>query len=139
MALDELITALEDDSAATTTSSVRQTTGLRRAVAEAVKMGLAGSANDLTNDALRAVLDAFAQRQALEQTYAERPELRPSLAEVAAALAVLDRSPVADRPDLLARAEQELQAWRPRVSAEDVLVWATSLLAHEPATAAARV
>ncbi len=136
MSLDDLIKALDDDSAGTTTSSVRQTIGLRRAVAEAVGMGLAESANDLTNEALRGVLDAFAQRQALEQTYAERPELRPTLAEVAAALAVMDRSPLVDRPDLLARAEQELAAWRPGAGAEDVLVWATSLLAHEAASAA---
>ncbi len=136
VSLDDLIKALDDDSAGTTTSSVRQTIGLRRAVAEAVSMGLAESANDLTNEALRGVLDAFAQRQALEQIYAERPELRPTLAEVAAALAVIDRSPLVDRPDLLARAEQELAAWRPGAGAEDVLVWATSLLAHEAASAA---
>jgi hypothetical protein len=136
VALDDLIAALEDDSVATTTSSVRQTAGLRRAVAEAVSLGLADSANELTNDALRGVLDAFAQRQALEEAYAARPDLRPTLAEVAAALAVMDRSPLAERPDLLTLAEQELATWRPGAGAEDVLVWATSLLAREESATA---
>ena len=138
MALDELIAALEDDLGVTTSRTVRLTTGLRRAVAEAVSMGLARSADDLMNEALRGVLDAFAQRQALELSYAKRPETLPTLADVAAALAVMDRSPLADRPDLLTRAETELQDWRPGAGAEEVLVWATSLLARESASPTAR-
>lgn len=129
--LDELIAALDDVDSPSTTTSVRQPAALRRALRIAVELGLAPNANDATNQALRATVDAFAQRLALEQHYAEHPGCRPPLREVAQTMAALDRSPVANRLDLLERAEREVVVHRPHADAEDVLLWATSLLAHE--------
>lgn len=128
--LDDLIGALEDQGAGSTSTSVRQPVALRRALQVAVELGLAPNANDATNQALRTTLNAFAQRLALDAHYAAHPDARPALHEVAQALAVLDRSPLAERADLLQQAEAEVQQHKPDADADDVLLWATSLLRH---------
>ena len=61
---------------------------------------------------------------ALEQHFAAHPHARPSLAEVALALAAQDGSPLADRPELLERAATQLLARHPDADADDVLLWA---------------
>jgi len=129
--LDDLIHALDDSASASTTTSVRQPVALRRALHLAVEMGMAPSANDATNQSLRAALDVFALTRSLEEHYAAHPAARPALHEVAHALAVMDRSPLAERPDLLERAEREVLAHRPDADADDVLLWALSLLQHQ--------
>ncbi len=129
--LDDLIVALDDVDAPTTTTSVRQPTSLRTALQIGIELGLAPNANDATNQALRALLDAFAQRLALDEHYAQHPGSRPTLAEVARALAVLDRSPLVDRVDLLEQAEREVRAYKAVPDGEEVLLWATSLLVGE--------
>lgn len=129
--LDDLIHALDDSASASTTTSVRQPVALRRALQVAVELGMAPSANDATNQSLRAALEVFALTSSLEEHYAAHPAVRPALHEVAQALAVMDRSPLAERPDLLKRAEREVLVHRPDADADDVLLWALSLLQHQ--------
>jgi hypothetical protein len=128
--LDEFVAAPDDAESPSTNTSVRQPAALRGALHMAVELGLAPHANDATNQALRATLDAFAQRLALEEHLAAYPEVRPALHEVAHALAVMDRSPLVDRMDLLERAEREVLEHKPDADGDDVLLWATSLLVH---------
>lgn len=137
--LDELVAALDDAESPSTTTSVRQPAALRSALQIAVRLGLAPNANDATNEALRATLDAFAQRLALDEHYAAHPEARPALHEVAHALAVMDRSPLVDRRDLLKQAETEVLQHKADADADDVLLWATSLLVHGSRRARQRV
>ncbi len=88
------------------------------------------STADAINQDLRATLDAFAQRLALDEHFAAYPEARPALHEVAHALAVMDRSPLVERMDLLEQAEREVLEHKPDADGDDVLLWATSLLVH---------
>ena len=136
-ALDDLVATLDDANTASTTTSVRQPTSLRRALHIAVELGMAPTANDATNQALRASLDVFALNLALEEHFAAHPQARPSLHEIAQALAVVDRSPLAERPDLLRRAEKDVLKHRPDADAEDVLLWALSLLDREQSSVSA--
>jgi hypothetical protein len=104
----------------------------------AVALGLAPNANDAANSAVRARVDAFAQRLALDEHYKAHPDARPALHEVAHALAVLDRHPLAERMDLLRQAAHEALLHKEDADADDVLLWAMSLLAHEPRKARRR-
>lgn len=128
--LSDLVAALDDQGVETTSTSVRQPVALRHALQVAVELGLAPNANDATNQVLRASLNAFAQRLALDEHYAGHPAAQPALHEVAHALAVMDRSPLAEREDLLRQAESEVRAHKPEADADDVLLWAASLLEH---------
>jgi len=129
-ALDDLVAALEEPHSNSTSTSVRQPAALRQALQIAVELGLEPNANDATNQALRGVLDAFAQRLALDEHYAAHPGTRLALHEVAQALAVLDRSPLADLSDVLRQAESEVLQHKSDADADDVLLWAKSLLVH---------
>ena len=128
--LDELIAALDHSSGPTTTTSVRQPASLRTALQIAVGLGLAENANDATNEALRAQLNAFAQGLALDEHFATYPWARPTLNETAQALAILDHSPLVEHPELIEQAASEITEHRPEADAEDVLLWAESLLRH---------
>lgn len=130
-ALEDLLAALDEAPGETESTSVRQPVGLRRALRAAVDLGFAGNANEAVNSATRAALEAFAQRIALDAHYAQHPGSRPSLADVAHGLAVLEHSPLADRRDLIDQAAAEVVAARPGADSDDVLLWATSLLVHE--------
>lgn len=110
---------------------MRQPVALRRALKTALGMGFATNANEAVNSATRAALEAFAQRVALDEHYAKHPQSRPSLADVAHALAVLEHSPLVDRRDLIDRAAVEVLSAKPTADGDDVLLWAASLLVHE--------
>jgi hypothetical protein len=114
----------DDESVVT---SVRQPAALREALRVAVELGMDTSVNDATVRAVRDRLERFAQRMALESHYAEHPEARPSLADVALAAAELDGDPLAEDPALLRRAADEVVAVKPDASPDDVLVWAAAL------------
>jgi hypothetical protein len=111
----------------TVVTSVRQPARLREALKVAVDLGLDETANDAAVAALRDRLDTFAQRLALDAHYEAHPKVRPSLADQALAAARLDGDPLAERPELLARAAREVAALRPDASADDVLLYATAL------------
>lgn len=72
--------------------------------------------------------EARAARAGLEEHYEANPGTRPSLHAVAHVLAVMDRSPLALRRDLLERASAEVRAVRHDADADDVLLWAEGLL-----------
>jgi hypothetical protein len=111
----------------TVVTSVRQPASLREALKVAVELGLDDTANDAAVAALRDRLDAFAQRLALDAHYQAHPEVRPSLADQALAAARLDGDPLAEQPELLARAASDVAALRPNPSADDVLLYAAAL------------
>lgn len=123
--LFELLETAEVDE--TVVTSVRQPVQLREALKVAVELGLDETANDAAVAALRDRLDTFAQRLALDDHYEAHPGVRPSLADQALAAARLDGDPLAERPDLLARAAREVAALRHDAAADDVLLYATAL------------
>ena len=90
-------------------------------------MGYAESASELTVGGLRRSLEAVAQRAILDAHYEQYPRARPSLAELALAAAQLDGNPLAERPELIRRAADEIAVWRPDADADDVLMFAAGL------------
>ena len=123
--LDQIIDLLDDDDAPTVNTSMRLPSALRDAASLAVEhLGVARSTTTLTAAALRAALETAVMEAALESHYGEHPAARPSLAEVALALAAQDGSPLADRPQRIRRAAAEVTARHPDADADAVLLWA---------------
>jgi len=123
--LDRLNALLDADENATSNTSMRLPTALRDAAALAVReLGLAASTTALTAAALRACLETAVMRAALDEHYVQHPEARPSLAEVALAMAEQLGSPLAQHPAALACATEQLLARHPDADAHDVLLWA---------------
>jgi hypothetical protein len=114
-------------------TSVRVPASLREAARALQDAGLITSWNDLVVAGATDRIEAIAHRAGLDAHYAEHPELRPRVAEVAIALARMDASPLADRADLIEQAAAELGSQRPDPAADDVLTYAAALLAHQPA------
>jgi hypothetical protein len=116
---------LDSPATGTTNTSMRMPTTLRDAAALAVKeLGVAPSATALTAGALRAALEAMVMQAALDDHYALHPETRPTLGDLAIAAAELDGNPLADEPDLLQSAAEQVAARRPNAGPDDVLLWA---------------
>lgn len=129
--LEELVRLLDDvGTSDTVVTSIRQPVQLRAALRLAVEMGMDTNSNEAANRALLARLEAFAQSRALEEHFRQHPAARPSLAEVALRLAELEGSPLADQPRVIAQAAAEVSTRRPLADADDVLIWAESMLAH---------
>jgi hypothetical protein len=74
--------------------------------------------------AVRAALEVVVMRAALEDHYAQHPEARPDLADVAIAAAEIDGNPLAADPERIRRAAVEIAAAQPNPDPEDVLLWA---------------
>lgn len=131
--MDERLVRLLDLLDATGTqsvgTSVRVPVGLRDAAALAADMGLVGSTTELTVRGMRHALEAFAQRAVLDAHYRANPDVRPDLAEIALAAAALDGSPLADRPDLVRRAADEVSGVKDAPTPDDVLMYAAGLAA----------
>lgn len=128
--LDDLAAALDETGGPSLVTSVRRPEALHRALLIAVELGLVGTATEAQGQALRELLEAVTQRAALEQHYAAHPESRPTLAEVALALAEAEHSPLAQQPELLEQAAREVLEVRPDADPDDVLVWAACLSRH---------
>lgn len=127
-ALTRLFTLLQEaDSDETVVTSVRQPAALREALKVAIELGLDATANDAAVAALRDRLDTFAHRLALDAHYQRHPEVRPTLDDQALAAARLDGDPLADQPELLARAAREVAGLRAGATADDVLLYAAAL------------
>ncbi len=133
--LEALLAALDSTDGTTRVTSVRQPAALKEALRLAVELGWASTSNDGLNQALREQLEVFARRRALDEHYAAHPTSRPSLEEVAIALAQLEHSPLAEQPSLIRRAAREVSTVRPDADADDVLLWAASLAHHTSASA----
>jgi hypothetical protein len=130
--LDEINRLLDADTDATVNTSMRLPSTLRDAASLAVRhLGVADSTTSLTAAALRRVLEAAVTEAALEEHFAQHPHARPSLAEVALALAAQDGSPLAERPELLEHAATQVLARHPDAEADDVLLWAEAQLAAQ--------
>lgn len=127
--LTRLLDLLDGPAGESVGTSVRLPTQLRSAAALATELGLARSTTDLTIRGLRDALEAFAQRAVLDAHYLIHPRARPGLAEIAVATAALDGSPLAQRPDLVARAAADIVALRPDPTPDDVLLFAAGLAA----------
>ncbi len=123
--LDEINRLLDADGDTTVNTSMRLPATLRDAAALAVQhLGVAGSTTSLTAAALRRALETAVTEAALEAHFEQHPHARPSLAEVALALAAQDGSTLAERPELLERAAAQVLARHPDADADDVLLWA---------------
>lgn len=128
--LDEINRLLDTDGGTTVNTSMRLPEELRDAAALAVAhLGAASSTTSLTATALRRFLETVVMEAALEAHFEHHPDARPSLAEVALALAEQDGSPLADRPELLERAATAVVERHPDADADDVLLWAEAQLA----------
>lgn len=126
-ALDRIIELLDAPEGPTTNTSMRLPDTLREAAALAVgALDIAPSATSLTSDALRRALETAVIGAGLDAYFAQYPDSRPTLAQVALALAQQDGSPLADEPEALERAAAEVQKIRPEADADDVLLWATA-------------
>ncbi|MGH9277125.1 MAG: hypothetical protein ACRD12_03310 [Acidimicrobiales bacterium] len=123
--LDQINELLDADDDSTVNTSMRLPAALRDAATLAVEhLGVAPSTTALTAAALRSALETAVMAAALEAHYRRHPKARPSLAEVALALAAQDGSSLARRPDVIERAAADVVARRPDADADDVLLWA---------------
>ena len=124
-AIDRVNELLNAASTETANTSMRIPVPLRDAAAVAVReLGLAPSTTALTTAALRTMLEAAVMQAALQEHYRRYPDARPTLGDVAVAAASLDRHPLAQEPELLHQAADEISRCHPGASAEDVLLWA---------------
>ncbi len=124
-AIERISQLLDSDMTKTSNTSMRIPTALREAAALAAKeLKAASSATALTTMALRSALEAAVMRAALDEHYAQYPEARPGLADIAIATAELDGNPLAADPDRIRRAAAEIAAAHPHPEPEDVLLWA---------------
>jgi len=124
-AIERISQLLDGDMTETSNTSMRIPTALREAAALAAKeLKAAPSATALTTMALRSALEAAVMRAALDEHYAQYPEARPDLADIAIATAELDGNPLAADPDRIRRAAAEITAAHPHPEPEDVLLWA---------------
>lgn len=67
-------------------------------------------------------------RAALDEHYQQHPDARPSLTEVALAMAEQTGSPLAQHPAALTSATEQILARHPDADAHDVLLWAEAQL-----------
>jgi hypothetical protein len=124
-AIERISQLLDSDMTKTSNTSMRIPTALREAAALAAKeLNAAPSATALTTMALRSALEAAVMRATLDEHYAQYPEARPDLADIAIATAELDGNPLAEDPDRIRRAAAEIAAAHPDPEPEDVLLWA---------------
>lgn len=123
--LDRIAQLLNSDMSETSNTSMRIPTPLREAAAlAAAELKLAPSATALTTMALQATLETALRQAALDEHYAQYPETRPTLENLAIAAANLDGNPLAEDPDRIRRAAAELASVRPDPDPDDVLIWA---------------
>jgi len=124
-ALETINRLLDHRGPETSNTSMRIPTALRDAAALAVQeLGAAPSATALTAAALRATLDALVMQAALDNHYERHPDARPSLGDLAVAAAELDGHPLAEEPERIRRAAEEIVERHPDASPDDVVLWA---------------
>jgi len=123
--LDQISELLDADDDSTVNTSMRLPAALRDAAALAVEhLGVAPSTTTFTAAALRVALETAVMTAALEAHYVAHPGARPSLADVALALAAQDGSALAEQPEVVERAAAEVEARHADADADDVLLWA---------------
>lgn len=125
--LDVLSRLLQEKSTESINTSVRVPAPLHEAARIATGLGMSASTSSLTVEALRSALGAFVQRAALDQHYREFPAARPSVTEVALALAEMTGDPLAEQPELITQAAQVAAHRSEDPAARDVLLIATGI------------
>ena len=131
-AIDRIRELLDSADPETANTSMRIPKALRDAAALAVsELDVAPSTTILTANALRMMLEGAVVLATLERHFEEYPEARPSLAELALAVAEIDGHPLAQDPGLLERSAAEVQRRHPEASPEDVLLWAEAVQSYE--------
>jgi hypothetical protein len=83
----------------------------------------------MTVAALRQSIETAVMEAALRLHYEQHPDAKPTLVEVALALAEQDGSPLAGRPDLVKAAAEAVVLRHPDADGDDVLLWAEAQLA----------
>lgn len=136
--LDGLLKALRADEDGSKVTSVRRPRCLDAALQAAVAMGWAANANEGLNRALRDELEAFALGAALDAHLSEHAGLTPDLAGVSVAVAELRHDALADSPELIRVAAEDIVKVKSDATPDDVLVWALSMRTHGVDTGAAR-
>jgi len=128
-AIDEINRLLDAEDDVTVNTSMRLPVNLRDAAALAAdRLGAASSTTTMTASALRQMLETTVMDAALRVHYDKHPETRPTLAEVAQALARQNGSPLAARPEVIEAAARAVTARHPNADADDVLLWAEAQL-----------
>ena len=111
-------------------TSLRLNESLRKAAEIAVERGWAPTFTALVEQGLAArlaeVVASAAEQAALDEHYAEHPDARPDLWEIAVAAANLDGSALGDHPDVIRRATEALGD---DADVDRILAWASGALA----------
>jgi hypothetical protein len=124
-AIERINRLLDSSDPETANTSMRLPVALREAASLAVReLDAAPSTTALASTALRGMLEAIVMQAALDTHYAEHPQARPSLAELAIAATELDGHPLAGQHELLRLAATEIMKSRPDADADDVVLWA---------------
>lgn len=127
--VDRVAELLDSTDDSTVNTSMRLPSALRDAAALAVEQwSVSPSATTLAALGMRQVIETALMAAALEADYQAFPADRPSLVDVADALAAQEGSPVAGHRGLLELAHGQLLARRPLGDAHDLVVWAEALL-----------
>lgn len=129
----EAVRAIDDDDRPGTSTSVRRRPAVTEALSLAVELGVGDSANALNEAALVDHLRRAAHRMAVETHYRRYPEDRPSRAEVASVQLRRRGDALADRTELLMRAEQLLLDAGDEPTADQVVAAARALTANDAA------
>lgn len=127
--MERFLDLLDSVNAESVGTSVRLPSALREAASVAIEMGLVSSTSEVTTWGLRDALESIAQRAVLDAHYEEYPSARPDLWEIALMSAELNAHPLADRPELVRRAAEELVRIVPDPSPAEVLAYAAGLAA----------
>ena len=123
--LDRISALLHSPDDTTVNTSMRLPVTLREAAALATEhLGVAPSTTAYTAQLLRSDIEASLLAAVLEAHYEIVPSDRPSLAEITLGVAEIDGNPLAFRPDLIARAAEQIVATHPQATPDDVLLWA---------------
>ena len=123
--LDRISALLHSPDDTTVNTSMRLPVTLREAAALATEhLGVAPSTTTYTAQLLRSDIEASLLAAVLEAHYEIVPSDRPSLAEITLGVAEIDGNPLAFRPDLIARAAEQIVATHPQATPDDVLLWA---------------
>jgi len=125
-AIDRVIELLEEPASDSSVTSVRVRSTIKQAQEIAREhLGLTEPMSDLVEQGVREALRGLVFRSGLEAYLARNPQSRPTLADVAFALAEQERDPLVRElgPEAYQRAAEQIVQDRPDAGPEDVVVW----------------
>lgn len=138
--VDRIIELLDEPVSGSSVTSVRIHSNVKQAQDLAREhLGLTDPMSDLVEQGIRDKLNALVFHAGLEAYFARYPQSRPTLGEVALAMAQQDGDPLATRLDLAAfqQAAEQVVQHRPDASPEDVILWLHAQEAPRSGTRAA--